>query len=452
MRWLAALAALALSAPAPAKPEPVASVAVVHAGKTWTATYRLDQREPQWAFPHSRLPRESKTSWRLGSVRVLTPGVRLTRIGNYDALVAVRGNVPRQVRLAFTPFLPDIEAGNDAALGFSDGSVALYADEFRLLPIRSRAALANASPDFSELPAGDRPTRMTFADRTGPVLARGHRQSVARMNDGDTYVLFGRGDLQIGPALTTVIDPGLPLWLDTYLKTAMPRILDTYHKRLGPSPSGQPTLMVAWGGPAQKGVSMSGSVLPGLVVMTFLGDGVTKPSDKLAHYARWFVSHEAAHFWLGQAVAYSTPAESWITEGGAELLSFRATAAADPSFDFAARIGEARDECTPFLARPVATAFERDGDFRAYYACGAIIALAAERASGGDFPGFVRALIAGPGKDGIVTRGEWLALLDARAPGLSSEVADLLDNPHADPAAALNRFIDRTHIAAEFAR
>lgn len=451
MRWLAALAAL-FASPALATPEPVASVAVMHSGKAWTADYALHERAPLWAFVHSRLPRESKMSWRLATVKVLTPGVRLMRIGNYDALVAASGTVPRRVRLSFAPFLPDLESGNNTALGFSDGSIALYADAFRVLPIRSREELAKISPDYSQLPASDQPTRLTFTDRAGPILARGRRVAMATMTDGDTYVLFGKGDLKIGPALTTLIDPALPGWLDAYLKAEMPRILAMYRAQLGPAPIGQPTLMVAWGGSGFHGTSMSGSVLPGLVVMTFLGSGVVKPSVELADYARWFVAHEAAHFWLGQAVAYSSPAESWITEGGAELLAFRATAAIDPKFDVRARMAKARAECQPLLARPIASAYERDGDFRAYYACGVIIALAAERASGGDFPGFVRALIAGPGHDKVVTRGEWLALLDVRAPGLSGEVAELLDNPHADPAAALNRFIDRTHIAAEFAR
>ena len=71
----------------------------------------------------------------------------------------------------------------------------------------------------------------------------------------------------------------------------------------------------------------------------------------------------------------------------------------------------------PFLPHGGSSdAYRREGDFRAYYACGAIIALAAERASGGNFGDFVKTLIA-RNPDKIVTRAEWLALLDERAPG-----------------------------------
>jgi hypothetical protein len=152
-------------------------------------------------------------------------------------------------------------------------------------------------------------------------------------------------------------------------------------------------------------------------------------------------------------VHYSTPAESWITEGGAELLAFRATAATDPSFDIKARLSEAKAECTPFLANGgIADAYQREGDFRAYYACGAILALAAEKASRGDFADFVRTLINRSAGDQTVTRREWLALLEERAPGgkLSAAVRNLLDKRQADPAAALDAFIATADIADEF--
>jgi hypothetical protein len=451
---LAILVALGLAAPAAATPEPVARVQVIRDGKAWTADYELMEQAPVWAFAKSVLPRESKRSWRLSTVQVLTPGVRLTRMGNFDALVAAKGPMPRRVKLRFSPFLEDIEAGYDPALAFADGSVALYADQFKVVPMKSPAALKAAPPDDDKLPASIHPTVMTFADKAGPVLVHGKREAQARLTDGQAYVLFGRADPVIGPAMTTVLDPSLPQWLAAYLNAELPRIMTRYQDELGPSPVGQPTLLASWAGPAKDQISLSGSVLPGMVVMTLKGDGMLKPNDRISHYARWFVAHEAAHFWLGQAVNYSNPSESWITEGGAELLAFRATAAADPSFDIKARLSEAKAECTPFLANGgIASAYEREADFRAYYACGAIIALAAEKASDGDFAQFVRTLVDRSANDQTVTREEWLALLDERAGNgrLSTAVAKLLDEKQVDPARALDEFIATAGIADQFA-
>ena len=166
------------------------------------------------------------------------------------------------------------------------------------------------------------------------------------------------------------------------------------------------------------------------------------------------MAHEAAHFWLGQAVRYETPADSWITEGGAELLAFRASGAGDPSYDVKARLRRAREECVPFLAHGgIASAYQRPDDFRAYYACGAIIALAAEKASGGDFADFVRTLLERNRADGVVTRAEWLALFDQRSrnPGLRLSIEQLLDRPQPDPEATLTAFITSAGIADQFA-
>lgn len=446
-RLLLLLLAL-VAAGAHAQSPPIATVEVARDGDRWTAEYLLSVRAPVWVFAKSNLPRGSQRSWRLDTVRVLTPGVSLVRLGNYDALVSAKGALPPRVRLAFTPSRSDIEGGYDPAINFTDGSVALYADGFRVVPMISLAAARAADREGDKLPTIDQPTRTIFVDRAGPVLARGKRIARATYDDGQAYVLFGKVRPTISPAMTTIFDPALPAWIATYLNREMPLILADYRARLGPSPVGQPTLMVSWSGPTKGMASLSGSVLPGMVTMALEGEGLAKPNAKAAPYARWFVAHEAAHFWLGQAIRSEGPTGSWITEGGAELLAFRATATSDKSFDIKARLAEARAECLPFLGNGgIAQAFFRNGDFRAYYACGAIIALAAEQASGGDFGNFVLTLIA-RNPDRIVTRAEWLALLDERAPGrgLSAAVSGLLDRAQPDPAAALDAFIVKAEI------
>lgn len=441
---------------APAPNRVVSRVRVERSGERWFADYRFDRRAPVWLFVKSALPRGSERSWRQGSVRVLTPGVRLVRLRNYDALVTSRGVLPTRVRLQFTPSREVLETGYDPTLTFSDGAVALYGDQFWTIPARSISDVRALGRGEGAMGRNSARTRMIFRDSSGPVLAYGKLVSQAAMDDGATYVLFGRVRPVIGPVMTSVIDPATPAWLSQYLIDGLPEILGRYQRELGPLSVRQLSLLVTWDGrsPAQRSsVSLSGSVLPGLVLMAFSGSVLQERSESAARSALWFVSHEAAHFWLGQAVSYTTPAESWITEGGAELLALRATAAADPTFDVGKRLAEARAECAPFLRRGgLASAYQRGGDFRAYYACGILIALAAERANDGDFSKFVRALIAGPGKDGEVSRDEWLRLLDERVGSeqASKAVAELLDRPQPDPHAALDRFVAETSIGAQF--
>ena len=436
---LAPLALLAL--PAAAAAAPVAAVEVVRDGDQWTADYRLSKSSPAWVFADSIEAREQKGSWRTGTWKVLTPGVRLERRGWYDVLVADRGDVPQQVKLSFTPFVKDIEAAYDAALAFSDGSVALYDGKFKVFPAGSPVQVDKLPIDPDGIAGNGEPTRVEMRDKAGPVLLHGRRTAVATLEDESTYVLFGQAEPVEGEAMRTLIDPGLPKWLTDFLGTSIPAVLETYARKLGPAPGNKPLLMVSWSGATPGVTSMGGGVLPSTILMTFEGDGVATENADLRNGARWFAAHEGAHFWLGQAVHYSSPQESWITEGGADLLAYRAVAAADPSFDLHAQLQSALEQCISFSKKGgIASANER-GDHKAYYHCGTIFGLVAERASGGDFGAFVRGLVDSNQDDHEVTRAEWLAALDARAPGkgLSEAIGALLDEPAPDakPWAAL---------------
>lgn len=163
-----------------------------------------------------------------------------------------------------------------------------------------------------------------------------------------------------------------------------------------------------------------------------------KENAALRHQARWFVAHESAHFWLGQAVSYEFSRDAWITEGGADLLAIRTVAALDPSYDARAELQRAVDDCVKLTAgRGVESAQERN-EHRAYYACGAVFGLVAEATSGKPFPGYVRPLIDANREDKVLTRGEWLAALE-RTGGraVTGKVAALLDTGAVDPRAAI---------------
>lgn len=444
-----ALIALLLAAQASAAPNSVADVRIARDGSSWIADYDLKVGAPVWAFHDSILPRESRSSFRAASWKVETPGVRLERHGWYDTLVAAKkGNVPSKVRIRFEPYTQDIEASYDAALRFSDGSVALYDRKFKVIPMPSVDAVAKAPIDGDQLPGFDRNTTVRFEDTRLGIFALGQRLKSVALRDKGTYVLLGPIKVSETAAMATVIDPSLPDWLRRYLATELPKILGDYAASLGPAPGNRPTLLVSFNGPTSGLTSMGGSVLTDMVVMTFEGDGIARENRDVANGARWFIAHEAAHFWLGQAVSYDSPQQGWITEGGADLLAIRAVAANDSQFDAKAHLQGALDRCSNFLGKGgVSTANER-GDHKAYYDCGAIIALAAERAFGGNFAHFVKALIERQVDDRTVTRKEWIALLEERAPGrgLGEAIDRLLDGSGDNPSAALTDFLRRAGV------
>lgn len=400
---LVLLLAACLSAPRSTTPPALVDVRVVRAGDTWTADFDFARDEPVWFFDRSALTRRGGKPWREESWRVLTPGVRLVRRDDKDVLVATNnGPVPRRVRVEFEPLGVDLQADYDAALVMTDGSVALFAGAFAAEPL---GAIAK--------PSGEPDVRVSFRDRRGKVLHRGVRSSSATLTGAAMdYVLFGPARSVETAQLSTVIDPGVPAWFRDELLAFTPRASAFYADRLGPpGGAGKPTIMASWAGPTPKMISTGGSVLPGLITMRLEGVGLLTRNANALTRTRWFIAHEAAHFWLGETVSQESTAEAWIDEGGASLLAYRLMEQLDPATPV--NYFEEWTDCLRLAKdQPINTAWRRQAH-RAYYACGVMFGMVAERVAmrkGGSFFTFWRSLIdANRGGDGLVTRAEWLS-------------------------------------------
>lgn len=457
MRALAGLLAALLlwAAPAaaapgrhPAPPPRTVSAEVVRNGDIWTAEFRFTIAAPVWLFTHSSVTREGNRPWRPGSWTVLTPGVRIERRGRHDVLYAVSGNVPPKVRVRFTPVSSDLIAEYDPALIFSDGSVALWSGHFHLVPMESLAPVEALSVDLSGRQFRGTGSQVTFRDRHGQVLHQGQRYDGATLIGGELYVLFGPLRPSTSEGIATVIDPALPAWLKRELTISTPAIVRRLTDMLGPHGGAAPTLLVSWRGPTPGLTSMGGSTLPGQIGMTFQGIGVVAENPGVRDNARWFIAHEAAHFWLGNAVQYENTGESWIMEGGADMLAVRAIAAMDPAYDARAKLQTEVNQCVGFAARPIATAGER-GDNQAFYACGAVFAMIAEGVSRRSYGAFIRSLIDANRADGTLTAAEWLAALTQAGaePEIIRGIETMLRTGVADPRSAIAALFRRAGVA-----
>jgi hypothetical protein len=460
MRLIAALLLLILAtgtearSKLPARLLPPAEVDVSRQGDLWTAEYRFNRRANAWVFPRSSIARVGEKAWRPESWTVITPGVRLERRGRYDVLSAADGGpVPSKVKIRFRPFSQDVLGQYQPALAMTDGSVALFSEQFDAFPFASAEAAARLPAELNDAALPDSVTRTTFRDSAGPVLYAGRRlPSVTISDDAGTYVLFGPLRPVVTESLALIVDPQLPQWIRASLGTATPAILARYARELGPPPGSKPTLIVSWAGPTRGMTSMAGSTLPDLIVMAFEGEGVLKESEAARGYSLWFIAHEAAHFWLGQAVEYQTALDSWITEGGADLLAIRTVGAIHPAYDVRGELQKEVDDCIQLSkGKGVATALERN-EYRAYYACGAVFAMVAEAASHRPFSAFVKSLVDENRADHFLTREEWLAGLDrvSSDPSLSRDIAAMLDKGAQDPKAAIASLFRRSGVAYAF--
>ena len=434
MRALLLVLWLALSAPALAEP---VRVTITQAGEAFVADYTLPTDAPAWGFWRSSTAAADNQSWRLKSWKVLTPGVALQRRGQQDAFVAIDGRaVPRHVRVRLTPFTGDLNANYVPALNLGGGTVALFDGHFALFSVGRADELEALPPGFDSALVGDFGTAVEFKGRD--VRIAGDVEGYRSGNSGGAYGLFGPLPTIVTNGVGTMTDAELPKWLADYLAGFTPRVIGALTSGLGPAGLDQPTILASWEGIGGKGASMNGGTLKGLILMRFEGRQAVNELPALRDMARWFVAHEAAHFWLGQAVTYGTPRDSWIMEGGADLLAIRTIAGLDPSYDGRPLLNEALRDCARLAAKPIASALER-GEHRAYYACGAIFALVAEKASGNNFFAFTRGLIAANQDDKTLDSADWIAALVRRSgrPGLGKTIATFLDQGSKSPAADL---------------
>ncbi len=422
---------------------PLVDVEVVRDSEEWTADFRFGRDAPGWAFPRSALTRDGHRPWRPESWIVLTPGVRLDRRDDLDILVAESGTVPREVRIRFRPAAVDLLADYDPALRFTDGSVAIFSDQFLAFP-------TDAAPEGEKVSVE---ARLSFRDENGMVLYAGRRLSRVTIEESGKYILFGPAEPLQTPSLAAIVDPALPDWFRDELLAFMPRALAFYTEQLGaPAGEGKPTVMVSWAGPTPGTTSQGGSVLPGLVTMALEGEGLLERNEAALEQARWFIGHESAHFWLGHTIAYESGRDAWITEGGSDLLAVRMMERIDPEFEGDEFLRKAWNDCVMLAAgKDIRGARDRQ-EHRAYYACGALFSLVAEaaaRRSGGDYFAFWRGLIQENRADGVVTGDEWLAALDRSSgdPSLSADIGRILNEGVDDPQAVLASLFARAGIA-----
>lgn len=432
--------------------ESAPQVTVTRDGDHLNVDYRFERDVPVWAFMDSALETDSRQPWRPRQWTVQTPGVVMERRGHYDIIRSTDGGpVPREVRFRVKPKAVDLEAEYRTLL-FSNGAVALPTRQMDVFALPSAQAAEEVPDDLNRVTLDGGSSRVTWRDDNGPVLFNGRRHDQLTTMDERSYVLLGEATVTPGEGLSTVIDPNLPPWIGEEIRGFAPQVGQYYRDRLGAPGSGgdTPNVMVAWNGPTERMTSMSGSVLPGLIVMSFEGRGVTTAHPDITGRSRWFIGHEAAHFWLGQTVRYQFADEAWITEGGADLMAVRALKRLDPAYDDRKELQSEVDDCVNLAKQPVAQAGAR-GEHRAYYACGAVFAMAAEGAqkqrTGGDWLDFLKPLLRQP--DGVLSREEWLTALTrtSRDPSLRGDMERLLDQGAADPSAVIARLFQRTGVA-----
>lgn len=377
----------------PAKPH----VVLEPDGDLWRATWNL-------AAPARELRFDRDTSFRGEHFEVLTPGYAIVREGNNEVLRT--DEVPSStIAVRFREHTRHLPKDYKFFLKFSDGSVAIYTGHL----------LATA---------GDMLVRdFRFQPRGTNVIVAGQRHSAAvhwRDASGQgTYVYFGSIEPVESADAISIVDPGLPDWLETRAREALPRLFALYTDRLAAKLPERPAVLFNYVNSEQTGYSRNGGTLPGLIALEVEGTGWQSESDEGLLELFHFLAHEAAHLWNGQIVSYPDSADAWLHEGSADGLAERALLELGviDQERFRRYQTAALNQCRRGLgAEPLQTAAKR-GQFELYYSCGNALALLTEQSTGQGLFSFWKALIARAlaTKDRQYTAADYYTLLGDRA-------------------------------------
>ena len=448
LRFAIAVAVLAAAPTAAQQAGPVEATVSRH-GDTFVAEFTFPRDAAAWGFWRSTPAEGDKQSWRARSWTVMTPGVSLQRRGRYDALVGSNGRpVPRKVRVRVVPFTEEVSADYVPALLLGGQSIALFDGHFSAFSVADAKSLDTMGVQPDPAIIGDSGTAVRFGGGKRPFRLAGDVEGYRRGMSSGTYGLFDVPGATVANGVATVIDSEMPGWFASYISSFTPAAIRILQSRLGPPGLVEPTILAAWEGAAREGVSMNGGTLKGLILMRVDGKQALTVNPALRDMARWFIAHEASHFWLGQAIGYQGPADNWIMEGGADLLAARTVQQTDPAYSPNPFLNDAIRDCVKAAGKPVSTAPDR-GENRTTYACGTIFALVAESASNGDFFAFSRGLIDRHRAKGEVNSSDWLSELDrvGRKPALPRAIRRLLDHGSTDPKADIAALLRESGIA-----
>lgn len=345
-------------------------------GEYWLATWQL-------AAPARELRFERPAAgFRKDHFEVLTPGYELARGGEHEVL-RTDGEPASTIAVRFRAFARHLPKDYEFFQQFSDGSVAIYTGHL----------LAK----LDELLIRD----FRFVPRAGEQVVSGgkrHSSPVAWTDDAGqgTYVYFGSIVPVESRETISIVDPGLPDWLEARTRDALPRLFDLYTRRLGAELPERPAVLFSYKASEQSGYSSSGGTLPGLIQLGIEGTGWQTESEEGLLQLFHFLAHEAAHLWNGQIVHYPDEAQAWMHEGSADGLAERALL--DLGVMDEARFlryqTDALNQCRRGLGtEPLQTAARR-GRFELYYSCGNALALLTEKTTGRELFAFWNAFIA----------------------------------------------------------
>jgi len=276
---------------------------------------------------------------------------------------------------------------------------------------------------------------------------------------GAPYVYTGPGRISIGSSFIGVVDSGLPSWILENFDDDLAQLFDFYEGAFGSALPKQSTLLFAFGGSDEPGLSNTGGVLPGgQIVLDVSGELMMTAEPRIAGYLKWFLAHEAAHLFQTnfELKNYSNQSDSWINEGGANAMVDVAFIRMDGIDEGVRqrRMGQAYDACVQAIQDSNMTKLIQQND-QSHYDCGQVLWWISDAAiSQADIFGIWTEMVTSVTVEGQSSydRELFFATLERLGAdmGIMSDMQAILDGPNPNPDQTFRRLLESVNLSVEF--
>lgn len=449
---------LAMSEPIP----PVEMVLSQIDKAKWKLDLKIPEKEDKQNLTSERVMIFSRSSgdYRAKRFKHLSGEASLKRVGGFDTVIFASGETGASFEI--TPDPITINGTYDPFIDFSDGGLAIYLGAFELLPVDSLETVEALGGDIDNWDGQQMPLPIKVITNN-TLIVNGQYESDGEVKltiqGGAPYVYTGPGRISIGSSFIGVVDSGLPSWILENFDDDLAQLFDFYEGAFGSALPKQSTLLFAFGGSDEPGLSNTGGVLPGgQIVLDVSGELMMTAEPRIAGYLKWFLAHEAAHLFQTnfELKNYSNQSDSWINEGGANAMVDVAFIRMDGIDEGVRqrRMGQAYDACVQAIQGSNMTKLIQQND-QSHYDCGQVLWWISDAAiSQADIFGIWTEMVTSVTVEGQSSydRELFFATLERLGAdmGIMSDMQAILDGPNPNPDQTFRRLLESVNLSVEF--
>ena len=337
---------------------------------SWSADFVAARAVSKFGF--QRNPDDSRTKrW-----APKNPNFEVVYEGGKEFLKRKDNKKFRKVSILLTPTYKQFSKDYAPFAPYTDGGMLLHSGRF-FACVNS----CDQSPNHWEISLSIPDEDHMLVD--GKQYSRRH--SWVDKNSG-RKVYVGRQKPRNAHGFLYIVDVGLPKVIDASLNKNIPKLVQYFENKLGQISEQHPPTLFASYSNTGKSSGQSG-VLPGQI-FTHWDSSVWNrfdSTDEFLNQFLWTLAHEVGHYFQQSHLQNIDSNESWIHEGHAEMLAYKALEHLYPNADSfrEAKATEFKTRCIAELEKTSLEDAADKGEFGIYYSCGFLVYQMIENATKG---------------------------------------------------------------------